>query len=67
MMFVARKIIEQLMEHQKQVAALPEVAAGRAMPGYGSLLAAVNAQVDLTGADEAEHSSGADQRVKGTP
>ncbi|MGY4167554.1 hypothetical protein [Bradyrhizobium sp. USDA 4529] len=36
MMYVARKVLEQLVEHQKQVDASPEVAAGKGMPGYGS-------------------------------
>jgi hypothetical protein len=44
MMFVARKIIEQLVEHQKQVAASPEVVADEAMPGYRSYVSAMREQ-----------------------
>ena len=47
MMFVARKIIEQLVEHQEKVAALPEVRAGKTMPGYGSYIAAMVENADL--------------------
>jgi hypothetical protein len=64
MMFVARKIIEQLVEHQKQVAAAPEVAAGKTMPGYGSYVAAMRAQADLSLPDEAGRPSGVDANGK---
>lgn len=61
MMFVARKILEQLAEHQKQVAASPEVAAGKAMPGYGSYVSAMQGQA-MTAAQEPDHASDQDSR-----
>lgn len=60
MMYVARKVIEQLVEHQKQVDALPEVAAGRAMPGYGSYVAAMKERVEVSLPDEPERSPSPD-------
>ena len=52
MILVARRVVEQLAEHQKQVSASKEVAAGKTMPGYRSYEAAIEAQLGFRDADE---------------
>ncbi|MBB4398545.1 hypothetical protein [Bradyrhizobium sp. ERR14] len=47
---------EQLVEHHKEVDASPEVATGRAMPGYGSYVAAMKERVEVGLPDEPDRS-----------
>jgi len=54
MILVARKVVEQLAEHQKQVSASREVAAGKTMPGYRSYEAAIEAQLEFAEPAEAQ-------------
>lgn len=62
MILVARKVVEQLAEHQKLVSESREVVAGRTMPGYRSYIAAAEAQVQAE-VEDSDHSAASAEAI----